>query len=437
MRTRPSFLNKLHLIHRNFIDLLRDRAANVAVVFSIAVPVLLIVGGGAIDYGRSLTSRASLQAMADGAALAGVQSLRVSNGNAPAVTQAVSAYVAAQAGANASNIAISTNLLTNNTVVAVQLTQTVPTLVANAVGFGPMTVIARAQASNSGNPLPVCAIGLDPTQSGTISVNIAKIRASGCQILSESTAANSVSITNGATVNAGRLCSSGGATSDGSSSFSPAAQTNCAALSDPLAALAAPNVGSCAYNNLSVSSGTQSLLPGVYCGGLTINGDANVTLMAGTYIMTGGPLTISDGANVQGTDVTVYLASNDATLNIANNTTLSLAAPAVGPMAGILIFENRAATLYRNHYLESGNAANMLGTIYIPRGILNIGLQGATAGVAAIGASSAWTIIVARKLAMTDNQQIVLNTNYGATPVPPPAGLGPTTIYGSRPALTQ
>jgi hypothetical protein len=68
----------------------------------------------------------------------------------------------------------------------------------------------------------------------------------------------------------------------------------------------------------------------------------------------------------------------------------------------------------------------MLGTIYLSRGDLKVGVKGGGGGSGvAVGATSAWTIVVARTISVADNQTLQLNTNYGATTVPPPVGVGP------------
>lgn len=428
IRSRINFPSNLLGSARSF---LRARSGNVAVFFSIGVPVFLLAGGGAVDYLRTVTAKSSLQALADGAALAGAQSLRLANSNATTVTQTVSGFVATRTGGMGGSVAATTNLLSNNTIVSVQLTQTVPTIVAKAVGYGPVNITAKAQAKNAGTTLPLCVVGLDPTQGSTVSVDVATINAQGCQILSDATATDSVSATNSARINSGRLCSSGGARNDGTAIYSPAPQTDCPPLNDPLATRAAPTVGSCLLTNLVITNAIV-LIPGTYCGGLKVATGGSVFMLPGTYVIKDGPLTVTGGATLQGNDVSIYLSSDDSTLDIKNNSTINLAAPATGPMAGILIFESRSAPLYRNHNFQSRNAPNMLGTIYMPRGVLNIGVSGGGGGGGglAVGSSAAWTIIVARRLMVSDNQVLNLNTNYSATNVPPPVGLGPTTTYG-------
>ena len=45
--------------------------------------------------------------------------------------------------------------------------------------------------------------------------------------------------------------------------------------------------------------------------------------------------------------------------------------------------------------------------------------------ILAVGATSAWTIIVARQISVTDQQTLALNVNYNATSVPAPTGFLP------------
>ncbi len=207
----------------------------------------------------------------------------------------MSGFVASRVDGGGSTIATSTDLITNNTVVSVQLTRTMPTLVAKAAGLGLTNVVAKAQARNAGNSLPLCVLALDTSQSATISVSQATIGAQGCQILADSIATDGVTISNGAQLNAGRLCSSGGARTDGTASYNPAPQTDCPPLADPLASRAAPGVGSCIANNLTVSAST-TLTAGTYCGGLKISG-ASVSLAPGTYVIKDGTFKVGGNAS--------------------------------------------------------------------------------------------------------------------------------------------
>ena len=406
--------------------LVRDRAGSVAILFSIAAPVLALAAGAAIDYTRLVGSRSSLQTVVDGAAIAGAQALRLANATSSTVDQAVQRYVATHGGSTDSSLTATSSLRSNNTIVSVQASRTTSSVVNNYVGLMNMRVSVSAQARAVGNTQPICMIGLDTAQSKTLEVDVARVQATGCQIASDSIATDGVSISNGAQMQYGRLCSSGGAQADGVSSFAPSPQTDCPAISDPLASLPPPIVGGCTYNNFKVTSGSQSLSPGVYCGGIEVGSNASVNLLGGTYVIKDGPLTVKSSATLSGSGVTLYLTGAGATVEVKAGSTISLTAPSAGAFAGILMFEDRLAPLHQTHKFESRNAPNLLGTIYLSRGDLHVGVKNAGGGAGtAVGATSAWTIVVARTISVTDNQTLQLNTNYGATTVPPPSGVGP------------
>jgi len=405
-----------------------DTGGTVVILFSIAAPVLALAAGSAIDYARLTGSRSSLQTIADGAAIAGAQALRLANATSVTVDQAVARYVASRTGQHEPAITVTTSLMSNNTIVAVQTSRTTPSVVNNFVGLLHMRVTANAQARAVGNTQPICLIGLDPSKSKTLEVDIARVQATACQIVSDSTAADGVAISNGAQMQYGRLCSSGGAQADSVSTYAPTPQTDCPAIADPLASLPPPVVGACTQTNLKITGGSQSLTPGVYCGGLELGSSANVNLLAGTYIIKDGPLSVKSSATLSGNGVTIFLTGAGATIEVKSSANVSLSAPSAGPFSGVLMFEDRSVALHQTHKFESRNAPNMLGTIYLSRGDLQIGVKGGGgSGGVAVGATSAWTIVVARTVSVADNQTLQLNTNYGATTVPPPGGVGPNT----------
>ncbi len=405
---------------------LRDVRGSVAILFSVVAPVIGLAAGAAIDYTRVVGAKSNLQSIADGGALAGAQALRLANANSATVTQAVANYVASRAGASGAAITVNTSLTAGNTLVTVEASRTTPAIVNNIIGLLNMRVAVRAQARAVGNTQAICMLGLETSKSKTLEVDVARVQAAGCQIVSDSTATDGVAISGGAQMQYGRLCSAGGAQSDSTSSYAPSPQSDCPAVSDPLASLAAPAIGACDYNNLKITTGSQSLTPGVYCGGLEVGDAAAVDLMPGTYIIKDGKLSVKAGASLTGNGVTLYLTGSGATIETKAKSSVSLSAPAAGPYAGVLMFEDRTVPLYQAHKFESRNAPNMLGTIYLSRGALQVGVKGGGgSGGVAVGATSAWTIVVARMISVTDNQTLQLNTNFGATSVQPPAGVGP------------
>ncbi|WP_432761086.1 TadE/TadG family type IV pilus assembly protein [Methylobacterium oryzisoli] len=79
------------------VAFLRDRRGAVAIVFVIALPMLLGAVSAGIEYGRLLHRRAQLQTAADAAALAGGNMLKLVNTDDAAVRSAALQVFATQA----------------------------------------------------------------------------------------------------------------------------------------------------------------------------------------------------------------------------------------------------------------------------------------------------------------------------------------------------
>jgi hypothetical protein len=206
-----------------------------------------------------------------------------------------------------------------------------------------------------------------------------------------------------------------------------------------------------------VSGGSQILEPGVYCKGLKITDGAEVTFGKGTYIIKDGPLIVDNGATLNGTDISIFLTGPGSNLTFAAESTINLSAAKDGPLAGLLIFDDPtgASALAippvplpvplvgdllgglggllpkgppREHKILSDNARMLLGTIYMPQGRL---IVDATKPIAD---KSAYTVIVVRRIDLHAGPNLILNSDYSATDVPVPKGVGP---YGSNVMLTN
>ena len=75
---------------------------------------------------------------------------------------------------------------------------------------------------------------------------------------------------------------------------------------------------------------------------------------------------------------------------------------------------------------QAANAAhNLLGTIYLPKGVLKIDVKGQVADL------SAYTVIVTQRLEVK-GANLVVNADYGGTDVPVPEGVGPLRPAGGH-----
>jgi hypothetical protein len=209
----------------------------------------------------------------------------------------------------------------------------------------------------------------------------------------------------------------------------------------------------CNHLGLVIRGGTRTLQPGVYCLGLKITDGADVTLAPGIYIIKDGPLIVDRGASISGDDVSIFLTGRKANLVFEADSTINLTASRDGPLAGLLIFDDPSGASApaippyalpipllgdllgallgappREHKILSDNARNLLGTIYMPRGRLIID------ATKPIADKSAYTVLVVQRIDLHDGPNLFLNSDYGASEVPVPKGLGP---YGSNVILTN
>ena len=107
-----------------------------------------------------------------------------------------------------------------------------------------------------------------------------------------------------------------------------------------------------------------------------------------------------------------------STIQLAATSVVSLTAPRVGDMSGMLFFEDRDVLFKFPHIIASNNARNLVGTIYLPGNTLQIN------STDPIADQSDYTVIIARKFEMKDGPELVLNTDYEHSPIPVPDGVG-------------
>ncbi|WP_410823529.1 pilus assembly protein TadG-related protein [Methylobacterium oryzisoli] len=424
-----------------------------AIVFVIALPMLVGAVSAAIEYGRLLHRRAQLQSAADAAALAGGNMLKLVNTDDAAVRSAALQVFATQAQTPPDRVSRPSAVVTEKRGgVEVAVEETVPSLMGKLLSLPSMTVSVRATAQLM-NQLRLCALALDPSAKGTLYLEKeAQVTALDCSIYSNSRHGQGVLAGDNATVRAQSICSAGGYEAP-KANFTPTPIPQCAPIPDPLKDQVLPTAGPCimlpAYiSPKSASEGkneikdvTATLSPGTYCGGLKITGKSQITLNPGIYIIKDGPLVVEKRASLLGSEVGLFFTGDRGGLRFDKDTTVSLAARTSAPMAGLLMAEERTvanpvvAALdllvppapplpggtkpLREYRIVSDNTRTMLGTIYLPAGRLVIDAKKPVAD------QSAYTVIVAQVINLYEGPNLILNTNYGATTVPVPEGVGP------------
>ncbi len=274
-------------------------------------------------------------------------------------------------------------------------------------------VIAVAEAGGSEN---ICVIGLNATASGTVKAfNSARLSGDRCAVYSNSTSESGLAATNTAKIKSILACSAGGY-NGASSNFDPAPITDCPKRDDPLAERAPPSFSGCNYSGVVKTDYVGTLQPGVYCGGLTIDGASRVDFADGVFVIKDGHMTIAGESATTGDYVGFYFSGTGGGLTISGNADIDLAAPLNGPMAGVPIWQEPSQNGTKVFTVMSNNVRKMVGTIYLPKGKF----RGASNG--SISGDSAYTAIIADTIELSQQANLVLNANYFDTNVPVPGG---------------
>ncbi len=404
-------------VPRRLARFIADRAGNTGLAFALAAGALVTVAGGAVDFADLSARRARMQAIADGAALAGAKEFRLGNSAVDVVGGVAANFARKSLGADATTTAVTPSVDNVAKTVTVTLAADVRTWVLSAITSTRVEVAATARVVGGA---PICVIGLNAAAPSTVLMDkSARLEAPGCSIYSNSTKSTGLMAKNNAVIKAAFICSGGGKSSPGPGSFTPDPQTDCPVLSDPLAARPQPTAPGCTQTGLVISGGSAVLNPGTYCGGITVDAGAVVTMNPGIYAFKNGPLVVTGGSSLSGTNVGLFMTGTGSVIDFEAASTVSLTAPKTGDMAGMLVFEDRSAPTGQVHAIYSDNARMLLGTIYLPRNRLHVAANKPVAD------QSAYTIVVADQFTLSEGPTMVLNTNYNSTNIPVPAGVGP------------
>jgi Flp pilus assembly protein TadG len=422
----------------SWLRFVRDERANVAMIFGLALPVVAGAVGVAVDYSLAAATRTKMQSVADAAAIYAAREFQMAQSKPDRIMAVAQNYVQSQL----SDVFSKTNVDATALTVQVVLEKDYEMTIGKVVSANKMQLRTSATAKMT-NGLPLCLVGLDLSAPGTITLQKnARLTAPACLVYSNSKSPQGLVSKDDAVMQAGYICSAGGRVKTRDSNYAPQPMTDCPVIPDPLAYRQGPTDFTCNYTDKTVDRETVTLSPGVYCGGLTITNGAQVTLSPGIFIVKDGPLVVDGGASLKGVNVALYMKGAGANLTFATASTIHLTAPKDGPLAGILIFDDpsgiaapekpvrhdKPSKAPREHLILNDDARVLLGTIYMPKGRL---IVDATRPVAD---RSAYTVMIVQQLDLYEGPNLFLNTDYRASDVPVPQGVGP---YGGKVMLTN
>jgi Flp pilus assembly protein TadG len=398
---------KIAALHGRLRDFASARNGNIALMFAITLP--LIVGG--LGYGVETSYwyllRNRMQGATDAAAHAAAMEARM--GSDYVTVKAAAVRAAADNGfSNAAGVAVSTPPTTGpaagkNNAVEVVLQSSVGRVFTAVFIANDLTLETRA-VSTFNSASTACILALDPTASQAADFGgNTDVTLDGCSVMANSNAANAINVQGSAELTTDCAIAVGsvavGATLTLTDCDEPV--TYAVPVADPFRNIPVPaRPLSCLNDN------GATLSPGLYCNGMALKN--NKTLQPGVYYIEGGNLQINANADVQGTGVTIYLASG-VHLDFNGNARIRLSAPTSGTYSGMLFFGDRA-TAGTNKV--NGTADSLLtGAIYFKN--QSVDYLGNFSG------QGGCTQVVAKTIQWSGSTQIAANcTALGMTPIP-------------------
>lgn len=354
----------------------------VGITTALVITGMLAFAGLAFDVGYLQWSRMSLQAAADAGAMGGLRELELGHSTTIAnAGQNDASLNGFTNGVNSTTVTINNPPLSggysgNPSAVEAIVVRTMPTFFMMILGRNSVSVSARAVAmtTSSSGSIGGVIFALDPTASRSLQIAGATSVTSAGSAVVDSNSSQAFEMEGSETLymqNHSKVGVYGNWQLSGQTQLWDAAsnmKTNpvsiASRVTDPLAGVPAPTSGTVVSGHavsydMNNKPTNNTLQPGVYCGGVTVNNTGGTTfkMAAGTYIMAGGGLHFQSQAVIDATaGVTVYntaangsnmwgcsSTSSYAPISIDGQATLTMKAPVSGPLTGIAFFEDRSA----------------------------------------------------------------------------------------------
>jgi Putative Flp pilus-assembly TadE/G-like len=406
---------------RQFVPVFLDnQQGGIALIAALLLPVFVTAGGVAVDYGRAASAKSKLQAALDIAVLAGASytgdpvALSGTVGgpsNEKKIAAAQKSFDARQAQhplpVSTVSFSFEDGKLSGTAAASVETTLT------RLFGIDAIAVTGASAAGSGFVREPACFLAMHPTRKHTLELNDSvSVIAPDCNIYGNSNNVDDV-VDPHTEYNflVGRSVQAIGFGHHYIPNVSPPLEHAPEYITDPLVNLSIPSAGTCTSTKLQIVGGSQTLNPGTYCGGISISGNATVTLNPGLYIIAGGNFAVSS-ATIVGTDVTIALADTSVGIDW-NAGVVQLAAPKIGTYAGMAIIGTRDP---KSHSIRN-TTVDVHGVIYLLQG----DFAWSNTGTPAITAK--WTAWIVDGVSWTGDGTIRINFDLASSDIPYPGSL--------------
>lgn len=434
----------------------------IALKFALAVPAIALLAVGAIDLRAVAADRATYQTVAEAAALAGARELGMAvDSDAPAARAEAWAQAQLAELTGTPRAQVKANVIelpTRQRAIKVSVTGRRMSFFGNLLPPGGWRIEADATAA-SVSTMPLCVLAHSPEAGPVLRMkNTAKVDAPGCLIHSNADIRVDLlaKMTTGAAQAVGRT----------QGSILKAAHSGAPPMDDPYIDLDFSPPVACPSNppKTEVTSDT-TLQPGVHCGDYQVAGSAQLTLAPGEHWFVDGLLTMKGASRLVAQDAVLifdraaFAFAGNARVNLrgreqgrfAGFVIVGLAPPGgswcgvpapppppggggllgglVGGVAGLLgdvvgdvlalvdldACTNATGSLF---VMASDNVDVLEGVVYTPASMFVV------SGKNRVAEAADWTVMIVRKLQIVGSPTLVINADYGASPVPVPDGVG-------------
>jgi Flp pilus assembly protein TadG len=465
-------------VTKGFLSYLRSQAGNATMITGIAAIPLVASAGLAIDYVRGIRAAGELQQVADSAALAAASAenfTATTTSGRMAERQAIAEAYLDQQLPQIQDLELEGDpeVVVGPNTVDIEVNARVKGSLINVVnGIYDSADTSNEEldgnvASNTGGKnielsvsskigytkeSYVCLLATDRTTLAE-QVNFegnSEFMAT-CSVHANSNSNTAIKTAGSAYAEAESFCSVGGWSGSG---FSPDPTGGCSAKDDPFASRSLPSVGSClttapsgatietrsSRNNYGITvSGTATLSPGVYCGGLHIPNHGIAKLQKGIYVIKNGTLDISaggalyaDGSNGSQEGVVFYLSGTGAYVTVSSGGTLKVVAPgndtaitATENFKGFAFMSDRTATTktsctgqgYNSISSQNNGDVSIEGAFYVPNQILCVTANGD------VNSDSSYFPMIVKQLKMTGTATLYVNNDWDDAGFPEPTEL--------------
>lgn len=395
-------------------DVARDRSAGTTTMIALALPMVVGGAGIGIDVSSWYGEKRKLQQAADAAAMGGARMKAAGQLNTIIVTAATN-----DAARNGHVVSAAHTIVVNtpptagayaadsNAVEAIVTRPLKSLFSASFMGTTARTISARAVATVKSVADPevrksLCMLSLATSGEKAIFLNgDGAIAASNCSISAHSTDSKALYLNGSGSITAYTAFLKGGSYANTSGSGGlyftvPASTYSANTIEDPYADLANPTVsGPCAQTNYD-NTGTTTIQPGRYCGGIRNSSSGTLRLAAGTYYIDGGNVENTNSGSIVCSNCTgdagvtlVFTSSGSTDLigGLFSNGSGTITLPAPGPSAGqpytgIVVYQDRRASAGVAEFgvLLNGSGGDRLsGVVYAPKRTVHVNGSGTVA----------------------------------------------------------